>query len=135
MKLDRNLNPDGRGKYALVKMRTLTAIEEAGNKPAPNETAEYQRKQAVVSAFNTLVREGVITLGNETPGDQFFVMKYKDKFTAPALQAYADAVYDEAMEQDRIQAHGPKSRELLEYHAEMESEAVRAEVVGKRIPD
>lgn len=61
MKLDRNINPDGKGKYALLNLRT--------NK----------------------IEWGV------TPDEEFFVIKLKDKYAAPALDAYAKAcVKDDA---------------------------------------
>lgn len=53
MKLDRNINPNGMGKYALINLRT--------NK---------------------------IEWGN-TPEDEFFVIKLKDKYASAALDAYA----------------------------------------------
>lgn len=56
MKLDRNINDDGRGKYALINLRT--------NK---------------------------VEWGNE-PGNDFFVIKLKDRHAADALRAYADSI-------------------------------------------
>ena len=55
MKLDRNSNPDGKGKYTLINNRT--------NK------VEY----------------------GDTPEDEFFVIKLKDKYANAALAAYSDA--------------------------------------------
>ena len=57
MKLDRNINADGKGKYALINLRTNKF--EWGN----------------------------------TPEDEFFVIKLKDKHAAAALRAYAGSVY------------------------------------------
>ena len=62
MKLDRNTNKDGRGKYALINLRT-----------------------------------NQVQWGNEGPGEQFFVMKYKDKFTGRALLAYSEEVKKESI--------------------------------------
>jgi len=55
MKLDRNVNLDGKGKYALINLRT-NSVEWGGSKDSGS----------------------------------FFVLKFKDKFTAAALHAYAD---------------------------------------------
>lgn len=123
MKLDRNKNENGTGKYALVNLRKLTPVLEKGSK-----TGELTDDEAAaVKSFSTLLRLGYITLGNETPGDQFFVMKYKDKFTAPALHAYAIQAEAEA-----IITH---SSELKEFAQEMFIEAKNAEKLGKKIPD
>ena len=111
MKLDRNVNPDGRGKYALINLRT-NKVEWGG--------------------------EG---------GQQFFVLKYKDKFAAPALRAYAKAVMAEAVslivhantywgnpECAEAAAERQQGRELAEFAGEVEREAVQAERSGVSIP-
>jgi hypothetical protein len=95
MRLDRNTNSDGRGKYALINLRT-SQVQWGGD-----------------------------------GGEQFFVLKYKDLFVAPALFAYAKAVRDHAQS-----SHDENERrELLEYAREIEAEALKAEMVGCRIPD
>ena len=96
MKLDRNINPDGRGKYALVKLRTKI--------PDPEDAQQVQR------AVNIMMKNNVLDLGN-TPDTEFFVIRLKDKYAAPALHAYARA----AQEDD------------LEYAAEISMLAVTAE--------
>ena len=80
MKLDRNTNLDGRGKYALLKLRRQ-------EEPISPEAIE---------AANLLKEQGLLQFGNEAPDQQFFVIKYKDKFAIPALTAYAAAVTKEA---------------------------------------
>jgi hypothetical protein len=112
MKLDRNANPDGRGKYALVKLRQLTH--------APKEARQ---------AVDMLHGLGLIHYGDEAEGEQFFVMKYKDKFTGPALSAYASAVLVESV---KPVVFDP---ELAEYYHEICRESERAKFYGKRIPD
>ena len=74
MRLDRKLNPDGRGKYALIKLREYPVV------PADN----------VADGGTTPVLTSAIDMGN-TPDTEFFVIRLKDKYAAPALQAYADA--------------------------------------------
>lgn len=97
MRLDRNINPDGKGKYALINLR--------------KNTVEW---------------------GNEAPGEQFFVMKYKDIFTAPALDAYAKAVRTDAT---ALAESDPKTaNSLFEYAEEMEREAYKARTAGVKIP-
>ena len=129
MKLDRNTNRGGRGKYALVNMRKLIPIIELGSKCGSCVRLE---DRADLNAFNRLVSRGIITLGNETPGDQFFVMKYKDKFTADGLRAYAMSVARELKREDLT----TKERsELSEFCAQMSDEANEAQKLGNRIPD
>lgn len=73
MKLDRNINEDGRGKYALIKLRT------AGIKT-------YTQTDGWLA-----VKADAVDFGN---GDSdFFVIRLKDKYAAPALAAYALAAY------------------------------------------
>lgn len=125
MKLDRNTNLGGQGKYALVNMREVVPLIEEADR-GNHETIDPLTVKRL-TAFNILVDAGIITLGNETPGDQFFVMKYKDKFTAPGLQGYAHAVAAEAT--------AKHDQELKEYAEQMFAEASFASKIGHRIPD
>lgn len=118
MKLDRNINKDGRGKYALVNQRELAGFAEDSN---------------VRIAFEILKKHRVVTLGNENPGEQFFVMKYKDIFTAPALAAYARAIRDYLREHDDLNNVARGS--LQEFMLEIMEEAKRASIAGAKIPD
>ncbi len=86
MKLDRNVNADGRGKYALINWRRST-----------------------------------IEFGN-TDEDEFFVIKLKDRFAAPALKAYAESVEQYGNE---IGGHG--GLDMHEYATEIFELASRAE--------
>ena len=72
MKLDRNLNPDGKGKYALILQRKLSV-------PIPCN-----------SAGMAVLPVEVIDFG-DTPDTEVFVIRLKDKYAAAALHAYADA--------------------------------------------
>lgn len=124
MKLDRNTNRGGHGKYALVNMRKLLPILDRDEDPAQLPLAS---DAAIADSFRRLVKAGIISLGNETPGDQFFVMKYKDKFTMFGLHAYAQHVADE------FEKTGDES--LREYAMQMLEEAKTAAKLGNRIPD
>jgi hypothetical protein len=61
MKLDRNINPDGKGKYALIKLREKPFVVDFG----------------------------------DTPDSDFFVIRLKDKYAAPALLAYSLAARED----------------------------------------
>jgi hypothetical protein len=76
MKLDRNINKDGRGKYALIQLRKVGPV------PA----------KEVQDAIQLLHDWNIIHWGNESPGDQFFVVKYKDQFALGALEGYCAAI-------------------------------------------
>lgn len=130
MKLDRNMNPDGRGKYALVNMRKLKEAD---------------------SYYDGLVSElheaGILTFGNESPGDQFFVMKHKDVFTTHGLIGYGEAAMlrafalkneaanrREASEEVR-KALREQSDSLEAYAGEIYDQAKHAERVASKLPD
>ena len=123
MKLDRNINSDGGGKYALVHMRKLRAILEG--------SPHNMNTQAVSHAVELLIDQGVVSLGDESPEDQFFVMKYKDKFTPDGLRGYAESVARELKKP--LDPH--VRRHLVEYAEEMFSQAHQARQTGSRIPD
>lgn len=135
MKLDRNTNRGGRGKYALVNIRKLIPtwdkVEawDGEKKRTPSDPTDDEL--AIVFAFRTLLKAGIISLGNETPGDQFFVMKYKDQFTWPALAAYSEAAHEES---NRVRDTDQKAS-LREYALQIQNEAVMARQLGNRIPD
>lgn len=132
MKLDRNINPDGGGKYALLKMRRIREIKEVGEKPHPHETKEYGLNKAVIAAIGVLDRAGCIHWGNEGLGEQFFVMKYKDRFTSRALRAYAEAIHDYRYAHQNLSLDEHHS--LQEYEEGIEHESVVASGFGKQNP-
>lgn len=107
MKLDRNINPTGRGKYALVKMRELTKLEQAGN----------FRESGKVEA---LAGKGIVDFGG-TPETDFFVIRLKDKYAAAALEAYSDAVRKDGFDP--------------EYAIQVYDLALNARAMKGRIPD
>lgn len=76
MKLDRNIYPLGRGKYALIRVRKLREAMPRGE----------QVKQAI----ELLEREGILDWGDGD--DDFFVIRLKDENAPDALDAYAKAV-------------------------------------------
>src|SRR5262245_53337306 len=111
MKLDRNTNPRGRGKYALVNMRKLGPLIEGSQNTAENFEC--------IEAYFLLKEHGFITEGNESPGDQFFVMKYRDRFTAAGLNGYATAVELDAAALENNHVGNPQSKSLREYAQEL----------------
>lgn len=79
MKLDRNNNPDGKGKYALVKLRNF-----------PKQSQMTDREQ-VFAALDTLATFGMLDYGS-TPETEFMVMRLKDKFSMRGLMGYHHAI-------------------------------------------
>lgn len=77
MKLDRNINPDRSGKYALVKRRLLASA------------LNLKDGIAIRDAYNLLCGHGIIDEGTR-PDTEFFVIRLRDKYAAPALATYAD---------------------------------------------
>lgn len=78
MKLDRNAEPTGVGKYALVNMRRYRAL--------PPDKA--QEAHDLLGRLDAL---GIIDTGARGATDEFFVVKLKDRYAEPALTAYANA--------------------------------------------
>jgi len=78
MKLDRNITNPRRGKYALIKLRAATV------KLAPVEGM-------------VMVEESAVDFG-DSPDTDFFVIRLKDVYAAPALAAYAMAAYRDDQE-------------------------------------
>ena len=74
MKLDRNINPDGTGKYALRELLKL----------------EAQKDFSATTSVSALAMQGIVDHGG-TPETDFFVIRLKDKYAAAALTAYANA--------------------------------------------
>lgn len=87
MKLDRNINPDGAGKYALIKLRNL---HFKGFKIIDGPDGEKF----------LAVPEKEIDFGDSADTD-FFVIRLKDKYAAPALAAYAFAAMSDDPEYGR----------------------------------
>jgi hypothetical protein len=81
MKLDRNLNPNGRGKYALLKLRKLTEFETPG-------TPQHMHRESIRHAMKLLETHGILDWGNTTDSE-FMVIRLKDKYADSALAAYA----------------------------------------------
>lgn len=82
MKLDRNINDDGMGKYALILMRRLSECE-TGAIFGPRWTHKVQ--QAIV----TLEKVGALDWGTAGTDAEFFLIRLKDRHAAAALSAYA----------------------------------------------
>jgi hypothetical protein len=80
MKLDRNINANGRGKYALLKLRKLDDWLHSG------ATAEVPKP--IAEAIELLEKEGILDWGN-TIDSEFMVIRLKDKYAADALSRYA----------------------------------------------
>jgi alpha-D-ribose 1-methylphosphonate 5-triphosphate synthase subunit PhnG len=80
MKLDRNINPERRGKYALLKLR---------NTGMPLADIRFKITQEIGA--------GVLQFG-DNDDTEFFVIKLKDKYAGAALHAYAEAAKADDME-------------------------------------
>ena len=84
MRLDRNINANGRGKYALIKLRAIPHDPDWGGIP-----------RGIWNAIRTLENAGVWDWGH-TEDSEFFVIRLKDVNAAQGLAAYADSaeLYD-----------------------------------------
>ena len=108
MKMDRNLNADGLGKYAVINLRKLNATN--GN------TGVFERwSPEVAQALKTLEDVGALEWGTVGAPDEFFLIKLKDRHARAALFAYAaSAEADDlewAMEVDEMASRsGPANK-------------------------
>ncbi len=74
MKLDRNLNPTGKGKYALIKLRVDQPVFSSNSEPPDGRNLRISSK--------------AVDYG-DTPDSEFFVIRLKDKYAYAALRAYS----------------------------------------------
>lgn len=72
MKLDRNINPSGKGKYALINLRKI---------PGAPRTAEEL-------AASILANPECVEFGMVGSPDEFWVIKLKDRYAGRALAAH-----------------------------------------------
>lgn len=85
MKMDRNQNSDGLGKYAVINLRRLDRVA-SGQSPFQRWTPE------VAQALKTLEDAGALEWGCTNDPDEFFLIKLKDRNAATALLAYAQSI-------------------------------------------
>ena len=99
MQLDRNIpGRGGRGKYALVKLRSIGADADS-----------------LHEAMGLLEGAGALDWGDANTESEFFVIRLKDRYAQEALRAYAQAARNDDPEwADEITAlanqAGPASR-------------------------
>lgn len=92
MKLDRNINDNRRGKYALLKLRRLSEIEAANSMKAGLAVAHIHK--SVMDAIAVLEREGILDWGLAGTESEFMVIRLKDENADVALYAYANKASD-----------------------------------------
>lgn len=84
MKLDRNIpENEGRGKYAIIKLRELEAYR------SDNTFETYTSK--ISEALKVLEKAGALDWGDVGTESEFFLIRLKDEYAHHALIAYADA--------------------------------------------
>jgi hypothetical protein len=82
MRLIRETTPDGKCKYAIVRLDKLRAMEA--------QDADYT--QGMKSHLDALCQNGLLEYGEPGTAEECFVIKLKDRFAYPALVAYRTAV-------------------------------------------
>lgn len=76
MKLDRNINGTGRGKYGLILNRKLALAADTAAGADVNE------------AICILEAAGIIEWGEEGTASEFFVVKLRDQYAGSTLSVY-----------------------------------------------
>lgn len=89
MRLDRTTDSDGRGKYALLKLRRLRELQGA---------LTDEGKKQIVEAFDLLEATGILDWGNVGSESEFFVIKLRDKNASHGLHGYAAAALRDDLE-------------------------------------
>ena len=79
MRMDRNINANGTGKYAIVSMRRLRALT------GPPK----QQAKAMLDGLDAM---GLIEWGAVGEEDEFFLIKLKDRHARAALLAYEKSI-------------------------------------------
>jgi hypothetical protein len=82
MKLDRNMNVGGRGKYALLKLRKIENYRGHGTFAGI--------KGDIGAALRVLDKYGLIEWGEPKTEGEFFVIKMRDAYAEPAMVMYAN---------------------------------------------
>lgn len=108
MKLDRNLNANGKGKYALVRLRPIEKGGEAWK------------------LLGRLDELGVLDWGSVGAPDEFFVLKLCDKYSGFAITAYCDAVMDDS----RHERDEARAMDLAQYAIQVQSLSYRAGILN-----
>ena len=104
MKLDRDINPDGCGKYAILNLRKLNHL-------CPSAEPFQRWSPEVAQAIKTLEEAGALEWGQPGAPDEFFLVKLKDKYAAVALERYAAAARcDDPEYADAVLALGAPAR-------------------------
>jgi hypothetical protein len=110
MKLDRNGPRGNMGKYAAINVRRIKTL-------SPQEREEATDLMARLDAM------GIVESGQRDGPNEFFLIKLKDKFAVPALDAYAQAVVSAAYDcSDDV----PPDEGLLEYFRDVNELVERA---------
>ena len=81
--MDRNINDDGLGKYAVINLRRL-------NETSGHYSTFERWPPKIAEALKTLDDAGVLEWGRTGEPDEFFLLKLKDVNAEHALIAYAD---------------------------------------------
>lgn len=84
MKLDRHINDDGLGKYAVINLRRLQEL-------CGGQTTFERWTPGVAQALKTLDEVGALEWGRTGEQDEFFLIKLRDRYAEAGLKAYADA--------------------------------------------
>jgi hypothetical protein len=109
MKLDRNITGyNGRGKYALVRLRGIDKNEEA------------------LQLLAKLATLGFVDFGEVGAPDEFFVIKLCDVYSRAAIKSYSDAV----MEAAEGEVDPDKARDKAQYALEIQQLNQRAGILS-----
>lgn len=122
MKLIRNTTADGRCKYALVRLDKLRAMPQDSLIAA-----------SAAQSLDNLAALGFLEYGEKGSEEECFVIKLKDRFSAPALACYANTVSDDA--DDLVSDMGGLEEEDVEGLREYAKEVMKLSERAERWPN
>jgi hypothetical protein len=138
MRLIRETSPDGKCKYAIVRLDKLRSMEA--------QDADYT--QGMKSHLDALHQNGLLEYGEPGTAEECFVIKLKDRFAARAISAYLVSVDDQldtiinaiicmrrlGMTEEELAPIKIKEMALVEYRADLYQLHLRACGAETRIP-
>lgn len=128
MKLTRHTTPDGRCKYAIVRMDKLRTAERVASVADLNWAPRLVAAQNAVKILNEL---NLIEFSEPGSREESFTLKLKDQFAAQALRAYRDEVL---AHMNAIHPNNPERLKWEEYASDLGQLIDRSEKLERNLP-
>jgi hypothetical protein len=135
MRLQRNITEDQTCKYAIVRLDKLRALEANAGKTGKPGNDKFGRRNTdhgiARCHLGELLILGLLEYGKPGDNEECFVIKLKDQFAVPALDAYIRSVQNRATFL-RSMGQGEEAESLEEYAKDLAKLQSRANVHPKK---